>query len=145
MDDLRKEFEELLQNRCVDNCETNEDLYEYPDYVEAINAKLMPPVKSGVYISRWDLKIVGDVINASIAMDTRDRMYKMLMRSVHNKETMKQLLDAFSSLIDVKIKSYREMMQKYPSSTIIFEDKIKKAKNVKAYFNEVLDTYFPKN
>jgi len=102
MNDLRKEFENYMQDRCVTSCETEEDDFQYPDYVEAINAELMPPVKSGVYISRWDLKMVGDAIDASIAMDSRARMYKMLMRSVHNKETMGQLLGAFSSLIDAK-------------------------------------------
>jgi len=143
MNDLRKEFENYMQDRCVTGCETEEDSYEYPDYVEAINVELMPPVKSGVYISRWDLKMVGDAIDASIAMDTRARMYKMLMRSVHNKETMGQLLGAFSSLIDAKTEAYREMMQNYPSSAPIFEDKIQKAECVKAYFDEVLNTYFP--
>ncbi|SFO89207.1 hypothetical protein [Hydrogenimonas thermophila] len=143
MNDLRKEFENYMQDRCVSSCETEEDTYEYPDYVEAINAELMPPVKSGVYISRWDLKMVGDAIDASIAMDSRARMYKMLMRSVHNKETMGQLLGAFSSLIDAKTEAYREMMENYPSSAPIFEDKIQKAERVKAYFDEVLNTYFP--
>ncbi|WP_300364783.1 hypothetical protein [Hydrogenimonas sp.] len=144
MNDLRKEFENYMEDRCVTNtCETEEDTYDYPDYVEAINAELMPPSKSGVYISRWDLKMVGDAIDASIAMDTRARMYKMLMRSVHDKETMGLLLGAFSSLIDAKIEPYREMMESYPSSAPIFEEKIRKAERVKAYFDDVLNTYFP--
>jgi len=142
MNDLRKEFENYMQDRCVTSCETEEDDFQYPDYVEAINAELMPPVKSGVYISRWDLKMVGDAIDASIAMDTRARMYKMLMRSVHNRETMEKLLAAFSSLIDAKIEGYKEIVENYPSSAVIFEDKIKKAEGVKSYFDEVLNTYF---
>ncbi|RUM44048.1 MAG: hypothetical protein DSY46_06610 [Hydrogenimonas sp.] len=144
MNDLRKEFETLMEDRCVTSaCEMEEDTYEYPDYVEAINAELMPPSKSGVYISRWDLKVVGEAINASIAMDTRARMYKMLMRSVHDKATMEQLLNAFASLIDAKLEPYREMMENYPASAPIFEEKIQKAERVKAYFNDVLETYFP--
>jgi hypothetical protein len=146
VNDLRKEFENYMEDRCVTSaCETEEDTYEYPDYVEAINAELMPPSKSGVYISRWDLKMVGDAIDASIAMDARARMYKMLMRSVHDKETMGQLLGAFSSLIDAKIEPYYEMMENYPSTAPIFKEKIQKAERVKAYFNEVLNTYFPEN
>lgn len=144
MNDLRKEFENYLEDRCVTNtCETEEDTYEYPDYVEAINAELMPPAKSGVYISRWDLKMVGDAINASIAMDARARMYKMLMRSVHDRETMGLLLGAFSSLIDAKIEPYVEMMENYPASKEIFRDKIEKAERVKAFFETVIETYFP--
>jgi CDP-glycerol glycerophosphotransferase (TagB/SpsB family) len=144
MEDLRKEFENYLNERCVTSeCETDEDNYEYPDYVEAINAELMPPNKSGVYISRWDLKMVGDAIDASIAMDARARMFKMLMRSVHDKETMEQLLGAFSSLIDAKIEPYREMMQAYPSTREIFEEKIEKAERLKASFEKILETYFP--
>ncbi|WP_286336758.1 hypothetical protein [Hydrogenimonas cancrithermarum] len=144
MEDLRKEFENYMEDRCVTSeCETEEDSYEYPDYVEAINAELMPPSKSGVYISRWDLKMVGDAIDASIAMDARARMYKMLMRSVHDKETMGLLLGAFSSLIDAKIEPYKEMMNAYPVVSPIFQEKIDKAERVKAYFEEVLKTYFP--
>ncbi|WP_456323924.1 hypothetical protein [Hydrogenimonas sp.] len=144
MEDLRKEFEEYLSDRCVTGeCETEEDNYEYPDYVEAINAELMPPNKSGIYISRWDLKMVGDAIDASIAMDARARMFKMLMRSVHDKETIAQLLGAFASLIDAKTEPYREMMEEYPSAREIFEDKIEKAERVKASFDKILDTYFP--
>ncbi|WP_456452853.1 hypothetical protein, partial [Hydrogenimonas sp.] len=105
--------------------------------------ELMPPSKSGVYISRWDLKMVGDAIDASIAMDTRARMYKMLMRSVHDKETMGQLLGAFTSLIDAKIEPYREMMEAYPATRDIFQDKLDKAERTKAFLETVIDTYFP--
>ncbi len=144
MEDLRKEFENFMRERCVaGECETEEDGYDYPDYVEAINAELMPPNRSGVYISRWDLKMVGDAIDASIAMDARGRMYKMLMRSVHDRETMQRLLGAFASLIDAKIEPYREMMEAYPSSAPIFRDKIEKAERVKKYFDSVLERYFP--
>ncbi|WP_456402179.1 hypothetical protein [Hydrogenimonas sp.] len=144
MEDLRKEFEEFMQERCVTSESLNdEEHYDYPDYVEAINSELMPPSRSGVYISRWDLKMVGDAIDASIAMDARSRMYKMLMRSVHDRETMQRLLGAFASLIDAKIEPYRDMMEAYPSSAPIFQDKIEKAEQVKASFDRVLETYFP--
>jgi len=144
MEDLRKEFENYMADRCVTSeCESEEDTYEYPDYVEAINAELMPPAKSGVYISRWDLKMVGDAIDASIAMDTRARMYKMLMRSVHDKETMGLLLGAFTSLIDAKTEPYREMMEAYPASRDIFRDKLDKAEKTKAFLETVIETYFP--
>ncbi len=146
MEDLRKEFENYLADRCVTSeCESEEDTYDYPDYVEAIDKEVMPPVKSGVYISRWDLKMIGDAIDASIAMDTRARMFKMLMRSVHDKTTMASLLGAFTSLIDAKIEPYREMMASYPASQAIFQDKIDKAEKTKAYLETVLDTYFPED
>ncbi len=146
MEDLRKEFENFIQDRCVTSeCEMEEDGFDYPDYVEAINSEMMPPSKSGVYISRWDLKMVGDAIDASIAMDARARMFKMLMRSVHDRETMQKLLGAFASLIDAKIEPYREMMEAYPSSAPIFLDKIEKAERVKRYFDQVLETYFPES
>jgi len=143
MEDLRKEFENYMAERCVTGCDTEEeDTYDYPDYVEAINAELMPPAKSGVYISRWDLKMIGDAVDASIAMDTRARMYKMLMRSVHDKESLGTLLGAFSSLIDAKIEPYREMMEAYPATKEIFQDKIDKAEKTKAFLETVIETYF---
>ncbi len=144
MEDLRKEFEEFMRESCVTGEPSDgEDRYDYPDYVEAIDAELMPPSKSGVYISRWDLKMVGDAIDASIAMDARARMYRMLMRSVHDRETMQRLLGAFASLIDAKIEPYREWVRIYPASAEIFLEKIEKAERTKAYLDRVLETYFP--
>jgi hypothetical protein len=141
--DLREEFESMLQERCVDNsCETEEDTYDYPDYVEALNNELMAPAKSGVYISRWDLKTVGDAIDASIAMDARERMFKMLMRSVHDKPTMEKMLDAFTRLIDNQVQRYEEMAGQFPASAFAMEEKVGKAQKVKAYFGEILTTYF---
>ena len=43
MESLRKEFENYMADRCVTSCESEEDTYDYPDYVEAIDAELMPP------------------------------------------------------------------------------------------------------
>ncbi len=144
MENLRREFENFMHDRSLLNeCQKDEDSYDYPDYVEAIDSELMPPSRSGVYISRWDLKMVGDAIEASIAMDARARMFKMLMRSVHDKKTMRKLLGAFASLIDAKIEPYRKMMEAYPSSAPIFRDKIEKAERVKKYFDSVLERYFP--
>ncbi len=146
MEYLRKEFENFMYDRCLPNeCRKDEEGCDYPDYVEAINSELMPPSRSGVYISRWDLKMVGDAIEASIAMDARARMFKMLMRSVHDKKTMRKLLGAFASLIDAKIEPYREMMEAYPSSAPIFQDKIEKAERVKKYFDSVIERYFPED
>lgn len=146
MEDLRKEFESFMADRCVARgCEEEEDSYDYPDYVEAINSELMPPVKSGVYISRWDLKMVGDAIDASIAMDARSRMFKMLMRSIHDKESMQKIIAAFESLIDAKIEPYREMARNYPSTAPIFNEKIEKAERVKLFLNGMVETYFPES
>ncbi|NPA29312.1 MAG: hypothetical protein GXO33_03920 [Epsilonproteobacteria bacterium] len=145
MADLRKEFENYMAERCVTGCESEEDTFEYPDYVEAVNNELMPPAKSGVYISRWDLKQIGDAVGASIAMDTRARMYKMLMRSVHDKESLGLLLGAFSSLIEAKIEPYREMMQNYPASAGIFGEMIAKAERAKAFLETIPDQYYPES
>jgi len=142
--DLREEFESLMQERCVDDrCETEEDTYDYPDYVEALNKELMTPANSGIYVSRWDLKSVGDAIDASIAMDARERMFKMLMRSVHDKATMEKMLDAFTQMIDLQVNRYEEMAGQFPASAFAMTDKIEKAQKVKAYFRQVLETYFP--
>jgi len=144
MQDLRKEFENFLPENCATgSCESEEDTYDYPDYVEAINNEVMPPNKSGVYISRWDLKMIGDAVGASIAMDTRARMYKMLMRSVHDKESLGLLLGAFSSLIDAKIEPYYEWMEEYPVSADIFRDKIEKAERAKGFLETVVENYDP--
>ncbi|MCF6201484.1 MAG: hypothetical protein L3J42_05120, partial [Hydrogenimonas sp.] len=89
--------------------------------------------------------MVGDAIDASIAMDARSRMFKMLMRSIHDKESMQKIIAAFESLIDAKIEPYREMARNYPSTAPIFNEKIEKAERVKLFLNGMVETYFPES
>lgn len=143
--DLRREFDEALQNRCVDDSCTQEDeadKEEYPDYVEAMYNRVLAPSRSGIYFSRWDLKVIGNAIEASIPMDTRNRMFKLLMKSIDSRETMQTLLDAFGEHIDAKCEVYRNLAEQFPASSGVFEEKLRKAAKTQQYFDTILEEFF---
>ena len=137
LNEFRREFEALKQQSlaaCEDgSCELEEGYEEYPDYLKAIYHEVMPPIKSGVYISRWDLKNIAEQLDESIALDVRERMFKKLMQWIGSPEDMRRLIDVFGELIDAKCDTYREFVQRYPSMEDIFEPKIVKAQKAKRY------------
>jgi hypothetical protein len=146
LNDLRSDFEALQKSEsqaCIDGCVTDEESYDdYPDYLAAIYTEVMPPVKSGVYFSRWDLKAMAAELDESFALDVRERMFKRFMQWVGTPEDMKLLVDEFKKNIDMKCGLYREYGEKYPSSKPSFDTKIKKAEGAKKYLDKVYVEFF---
>ncbi len=144
--ELRSEFEQLqqraMEQACVDgSCELDAP-EDYPDYLKAIYNEVMPPVKSGIYFSRWDLKQIAASLDESIAIDVRERMFQKLMQWVATPEDFRKLIDAFYANIDAKCDVYKELSQRYPASKAIFDTKLQKAQKAKEYFEKVYDEFF---
>ena len=147
IDDLRKEFENFDANGeyCVDgSCETDEgaDLRDYPDYTEALYAKLIAPHVSGIYISRWDIKDIALAAGESMAIHPRKRMFELLMKFAVNKENMKLFLDALEVHMNDKISIYEDLMHQFPTSSEVFAPKVEKARNTIRLFPKILEEYF---
>jgi len=143
--DFRNEFEamkEQVMESCVDeSCDLEQD-EDYPDYLRAIYAEIMPPVKSGVYFSRWDLKKMALGVDESFAIDVRERMFKNFMQWIADPNDMQKVIALFSDLMDRKCELYKEYSQKYPSSKESFDRKIQKVEKSKAYLNKVYIEFF---
>lgn len=148
LNELRGEFEDLhkkyAQDSCFDDsCVSDEQSREdYPDYLAAIYTEIMPPVKSGIYFSRWDLKAMAAELDESFALDVRERMFQKFMQWVSTPDDMKLVIEQFKKNIDTKCDIYREYSEKYPSSKEIFDKKIKKANSSKKYLDKVFIEYF---
>ena len=147
LNDLRSDFENLQRQMqpesCGDACATDEESYDdYPDYLAAIYTEVMPPMKSGIYFSRWDLKSMAAELDESFALDVRERMFKRFMQWVGTPDDMKLVVDQFKKNIDSKCDAYREYSEKYPSTKEIFDAKIKKADNAKKYLDKVYTEFF---
>ncbi|MEN4052894.1 MULTISPECIES: hypothetical protein [Sulfurimonas] len=147
LNDLRSDFESLQRGiqdeSCIDGCVTDEESYEdYPDYLAAIYTEVMPPVKSGVYFSRWDLKAMAAELDESFSLDVRERMFKRFMQWVGTPDDMQKLVAEFKRNIDMKCDMYREYAEKYPSTKEIFDAKIKKADAAKKYLDKVYVEFF---
>ncbi|HFS82425.1 MAG TPA: hypothetical protein ENK71_00505 [Epsilonproteobacteria bacterium] len=152
MDDLRKEFENFSEQNfngnpafCPDGqCASDEevDLKDYPSYTEALYEKLVAPVQSGIYISRWDIKEIALAAGDSMAIHPRKRMFELLMKYTTSRENMEKVLDALEAHMEEKIEIYEECMEKFPSSKEIFEPKIVKARKTMKLFPQILEEYF---
>lgn len=142
--ELRNEIDMLQQqSQSCATQECEEDNYEdYPDYLRAIYHEVLPPFKSGIYISRWDLKMIAAKVGESFTLDVRERMFRKFMQWIATAEDMRTVIDAFNAHFDDKCELYAEYGQKYPATQPIFDEKIKKAQKAKAYFEKVYVEFF---
>ena len=132
----------VMESACADNQCVEDNVEDYPDYLKAIYAEIMPPVKSGIYFSRWDLKRMAAFLDESFAIDVRERMFQKFMQWIATPEDMQKVIEQFSNLIDMKCELYREYAQKYPATKEIFDTKIAKANGAKNYLQKVYVEFF---
>jgi len=146
--ELRSEFEALQKKEqeaaCgPDGCDEPEESFDdYPDYVRAIYAEIMPPVKSGVLFSRWDIKGMAAELDEHIVVDVRERMFQHYMRFIVSREDMENVINEFKKHIDMKCGLYTEYSNKYPAVATIFNEKISKAEHAKKYLDKMLKDFF---
>ncbi len=145
LNEFKNEFEAMKQQLELDACSDGscvEDQEDYPDYLRAIYAEIMPPAKSGVYFSRWDLKRMAEELDESFAIDVRERMFQKFMQWIATPEDMKSVIGRFSDLMDMKCDAYRNYSELYPSTKPIFDKKIAKSEKAKQYFETVYVEFF---
>jgi len=147
MNQFKDEFEAMkkhaFDSSCDDGeCEPTESFDDYPDYVRAIYAEVMPPIKSGIYFSRWDIKGMAAELDEHIVMDVRERMFQHYMRFIITKKEMLDVVAGFDKHIDMKCDLYREYAEKYPSTKEIFDTKIAKASRAKEFLQKMIKDFF---
>jgi len=147
MDQFKNEFEAMKKHAfdsCDDgSCDTPEESFDdYPDYVRAIYAEVMPPIKSGIYFSRWDIKGMAAELDEHIVMDVRERMFQHYMRFIITKDDMINVVAGFDKHIDMKCELYKEYSEKYPSTKEIFDTKISKANRAKEFLQKMIKDFF---
>jgi len=147
LNQLRNEFAQMQEQKmgadCLDgSCVTEEEYEDYPDYLKAIYAEIMPPEKSGIYFSRWDLKKMASELDESFAIDVRERMFQKFMQWVATPEDMQAVIGEFKNLMDMKCAIYKEYAEKYPATKDIFQRKIDKANKAQKYLDRVYTEFF---
>ena len=146
LNELRGEFEQMQRQAMNQPCEDDscdmDTPEDYPDYLKAIYAEIMPPAKSGIYFSRWDLKRMAQGLDESFAIDVRERMFKNFMQWVATPDDFRAVIEQFSMNMDMKCDMYKEYSEKYPASKEIFDVKIEKAEKSKRYFEKVYKEFF---
>lgn len=143
LNELRNEFAQMQEKAsCADEGCAEDQYKDYPDYLKAIYTEIMPPEKSGIYFSRWDLKRMASELDESFAIDVRERMFQKFMQWIATDKDMQAVSGQFKNLIDMKCDIYREYSKKYPSTEMIFKKKIDKAEKAKKYLDKVYVEFF---
>jgi hypothetical protein len=149
--DLREEFDKFVRQECHIDPENSEkpdpdigdpvDEEPVPAFVDDIADKLLAPAKSGVYLSRLDIKRIAEAIDESLPIKERRKMIKMMFRHTTKKAYLRQAFDEFSRHINGRILIYQDLAEAFPSSKEIFETNIAKAKKIQKMFDQIVDDY----
>lgn len=147
--DLRAEFDKFVEDRCtfdaegnvVENKEGEEDEEGIPQFVDVLNAKLLSPAISGVYLSRLDIKRVAEAIDESIPIKERARMIKTLFRHTTSKDYLKQAFGEINKHINGRVLIYQELGEAFPSSSSVFDDYIAKAKKMQKTLDKIIEDF----
>ncbi|HHD72564.1 MAG TPA: hypothetical protein ENL02_01400, partial [Epsilonproteobacteria bacterium] len=115
---------------------------DYPDYTEALYAKLVAPHVIGIYISRWDIKDIALAAGESMAIHPRKRMFELLMKFAVTKENMQLFLNALQDHMEEKIAIYEGLMRQFPASSEVFAPKVEKAIKTIRLFPRIVEEYF---
>ena len=144
MDDLRKEFDELMKkddDDCADgSCDTQKpEEEEYPDYVIELSTKMLVPDRCGVYFSKKDFREMGLASGLSISLKQRIRMVTDLLKSIFNYEDMVKIFGIMNILIDNRIATYEELATTFPHTKEYFDVHTKKARKFKSDLARILE------
>lgn len=149
LSDLRAEFDKFVKDKCATEEEASADPdagdkvdeEPVPQFVDALTATLLSPEKSGVYLSRLDIKRIAEAINESLPIKERVKMVRALFRHT---TTRQYLVDAFTEVdkhIHGRILIYNELSETFPASKEIFDTYIKKAKRTMKMFQTIITDF----
>ncbi len=148
---LREEFDKFVREECNIDPENSEnqnpdigdpaDEEPVPAFVDDIADKLLAPSKSGVYLSRLDIKRVAEAIDESLPIKERTKMIKMMFRHTTKKAYLREAFDEFSRHMNGRILIYQELAEAFPSSKYIFDANIIKVKSTQKMFDQIVNDY----
>jgi hypothetical protein len=153
LDDLKKEFDKFVKDKCSLNPEENiyekqnpdagdkEDEEPVPQFVDALTSKLLAPAVSGVYLSRLDIKRVAEAIDESIPIKERTKMVRALFRHTIKRQYLEDAFAEINKHINGRILIYEELSQSFPASKEIFSSHIEKAKKNMRMFEQIINDY----
>jgi len=153
MDELRAEFDKFVRDKCDisedGSCDSDEnpdrgdavDDEPYPGFVDELTDRLLAPSKSGVYLSRIDIKRVAEGIDESIPIKERDKMLKAMFRHTTKRQFLSDAFAEFNKHMNGRVLIYTELSEEFPASKEIFEAQIAKVKKTQKMFDQIVADY----
>lgn len=151
LNDLKAEFDRFVREKCTtEDGSCDIDAAQNPDagdpvddepvpaFVDELEDKLLAPAKSGVYLSRVDIKRVAEGIDESLPIKERKKMLKAMFRHTNSKAYLESAFGEFNNHINGRIMIYEDLIQAFPSTRPIFEAHIGKARKVQKMFDQIV-------
>ncbi|WP_457622444.1 hypothetical protein [Persephonella sp.] len=126
----------LVSNPFITNMKFLESTKEGSEF-EKILKILTVPSKSGIYISRYDIKELGKSLGVQLPIRERKEMLKDLFIYAKQMENLKGFIDLLISFVDHRISQYRELQERYPKSSSLMERWVKKAESLKTFLENM--------
>jgi len=139
-DDLKKDFDALAQNSCINECKDEEEV-ENEGFIESVQKLMLIPANCGIYFSRLDIKVIGLAFDEDVEIRERKRMLRDILRAVTSKESLAKLFEIIKKYTNEKLSIYSELIEKFPATKKIFEDKINKADSFKKSLDKILEDF----
>ena len=142
-EDIRNEFENFKKQCNIpfssdEQEEESDDLEDDSGFMAQVRKALLPPAKCGVYLSRLDIKVIGLKFGEDVQVRERKRMLRDIMRAITSKEKLELFFNIIKEEVDSKTKIYDELIEQFPISKEIFEDKKEKAQRFKEKLDKIL-------
>lgn len=106
------------------------DLMKEESEFERIVKLLTIPAKSGIYLSKIDIKRIGYTIGVDVPVRERREMLKDIFYYSKQMNAMETFLDNLKKFVEDKIYQYRELSESFPKTANIIQEWINKAENL---------------
>lgn len=120
----------LRENPFMTNMKFLQEFKEKTEF-DRILKLLTVPSKSGVYISRYDIKKIAQIVGVNEPVKERREMLKDIFIYAKQMNKIKEVLDVIIDFIDYKISQYEEIEDNFSKSSSITQLWIKRAKKTK--------------
>ncbi len=104
---------------------------------ERILKILTIPARSGIYISRQEIRSIGLSLGVEIPVKERKFMLKDLFLYAKQFGVLKEFIELLISFTDKKINEYRELQDIYPNSKSLFDGWINRAEKLKRFLENM--------
>ncbi|HEV09119.1 MAG: hypothetical protein ACP5G3_05705 [Sulfurihydrogenibium sp.] len=115
---------------------TNEKFAQQYDFLkeegefDRILKILTVPSKSGIYLSRFDIRKIGLTLGVQVISRERKEMLKDIFFYAKQLNKMKEFLDLLIEYTNMKIAQYRELQETFPKTKDIIQGWIDKAERL---------------
>ncbi len=122
--------EDLMKNPFQTNAKFMQ--YQEQSEFEKILGTLTTPAKSGIYMSRYDIRDLAAAIGVEVGIRDRKEMLKDIFIYAKQMDKLEDMLDYIINFINYRIKQYTEITEEFPHSKDFMENWIKRAERLKS-------------